>query len=158
MNIVDRLVRRTPDSELPPVEPLSFDDMLATAHLRGVKGFIAVEPPNYYGPAREEEIESTLKYHFVTKSGRRVEFSESYGVHPDNRQTQLKGFLTAMNRSREISDKTGLSSDVTFGYSAIGEDPLSPHRVRPMEQFAVLQNATDLGITEGFVLPVDKAV
>ncbi len=136
MSIVDRLRRRTPDSELPPLVPESFDDLLATAKLRGVKGFIAIQPEMIPDQDQPDQAEVTTRFEFTTKSGRRAEFSESYGIHPDTRDTALRGVVTAMRRRTQIHDNTELVANVIDGYDSDG-----PHIViDPFSSMTVLRH------------------
>lgn len=154
MSIVDRLRGRTPDSQLPPLEPESFDDLLAMAELRGVKGFITIQPMMTPDHDQADQAEAITRFEFTTKNGRRVEFSETYGIHPDVRETALRGIATAMQRRAQIHDNTEVLAHVIDGYDSSG-----PHIViDPFSSVTVLRyEERGIGEIETFI-PQPEAV
>lgn len=85
MNLADRLRGRRPDSDLEPIAPADFDDLIATAQARGVKDYITVLALAEPIKDQPDQTEPYTRFGFDTKSGRRVQYDEKYGPQPDTR-------------------------------------------------------------------------
>lgn len=126
MSLIDILKRRTPDSELAPIQASSFADLIGIASSRGVKGFVIVQADSS-SPVRNDagETDYSTHYSFRTKSGRGVEFDESHGLLPDNSGVSLRNLITALSRAEVFSEQTGLPARVISHFVS---DPLDPSR------------------------------
>lgn len=119
MSLVDRLRGRQPESELEPLAPQDFDDLIATARARGVKDFITVLALQEPVTDHPDQTEPYTRFGFNTKSGRKVEYDEKYGAKPDTRETALSGATTSQQRLTALQE-AGLPAHLIDGYGNDG--------------------------------------
>lgn len=145
-----------PEAQKPPLTPGSFEEMIDVARAQGVRDFIALQPFDEYLQDQEGYVRSTTRYYFTTRSGRHVEFSESYGIHPESHQTQLRGFLTARKRYHQIVEATEKSAYLINGWFGEADSVLNASKMDLVFQVHLMEDARREGV-EAFDLPIDQS-